>query len=76
MLSGLLVSVGVHPLLRELRGKPAGAAVGNGAPARLEENIAMESKARRSGSCFATSRIFSPAESTRRSTRRSRRARG
>src|SRR5437870_10579407 len=45
MLSGLLVSVGVHALLRDLRGKPAGAAVGNGAPrAVVEENIAMESK--------------------------------
>src|SRR5438046_4546567 len=45
MLSGLLVSVGVHPLLRELRGKPAGAAVGNGAPrAVVEEDIAMDSK--------------------------------
>ena len=41
----LLVSVGVHPLLRELRGEPAGAAVGAGASrAILEENIDMESK--------------------------------
>src|SRR3990170_4360777 len=45
MLSRLLVPIGVHPLLRELRGELAGAAMGAGAPrAALEESIAMESK--------------------------------
>src|SRR6202162_265289 len=45
MLSRLLVPVGVHPLLRELRGECAGAAMGSGAPhATLAESIAMESK--------------------------------
>jgi isocitrate lyase len=47
MLSRLLVPIGVHPLLRKLRGEPAGAAIGAGAHrAALEESIDMESKGR------------------------------
>src|SRR6266566_1811367 len=45
VLPRLLVSVGVHPLLRELRREPAGVAVGTCASrALLEEDIAMDSK--------------------------------